>query len=501
MIRVRRLLAVILALGAMTSLVVLDKVNKVTLLTPLSTERPGKSHAVPIISTELKLTTSWFCPGVPANDAAITGVIIISNSSDSDITGTITLLSSEQQPVISALSVPARSSVALDAIAGIESKFVSAVVELNGDIGSVEQQIVHPAGDSVALCANAPSKDWFFADGFTGADSVEQVVLTNPFTDSTIVDISFVTLETKREPATLQGFVLPPRSVTVVSMDEQGARNEKVLAVSVRASSGRFIAGRSQHYLGQGRLGYTMSLGASTTSPQWWFPDGEKNANVAEQLVIFNPGDTDRTLSVIFITNGDAASGLEPATITAPAGRVVTLNTASLPTLPDGRYGILVAMVETSADQTLTALGVTDTVDNIVVEQVINRGDGKSVGTSVVLGVPTSAASTTWVAPSGATAGLDGTFVVLNTTADSASISVESVGPAGAVALSGLESIVMPASGLVTITLPVGLPVGELILRATVPVIVERLLGRGHDLVGRSTVMALPLIPSPVTVS
>lgn len=496
MMKIRRLLAMMVALGAMGSLIAFDASHDVASLTEASIESTDMPLAVPVVATESRLTTSWYCPGVPGNDATVTGVIFVSNSSDSDITGTITLLSDNQQPLVNALSVPALSSIALDAIAGIESKFVSAVVELNGGVGTVEQRIVHPAGDSVALCANAPAQDWYFADGFTGADSIEQIVLTNPFTDSTVVDVSFVTLETKREPANLQGFVLPPRSVTVLSMDEQGARNEKVLAVAIRASSGRFVAGRSQHYLGQGRLGYTMSLGASATSAQWWFPDGEKNANVTEQLVIFNPGDTDRTLSVVFITPGEATSSIEPATITAPAGRVVTLNTASLPSLPNGRYGILVATVEIPTD-----LGVVVAPADIVVEQVINRGDGKTVGTSVVLGMPMSGASTTWIAPSGATAGLDGVFVVLNTTADAASISILSVGPAGAVALSGLDSIRIPGSGMVTITLPVGLPTGELILRATTPVIIQRLLARGHDLTGRSAVMALPLIPSPVTVS
>lgn len=496
MMKIRRLFAVVLVLGALGSLIAFDATREVTVASQTSLQLASRSLAVPIIATESRLTTSWYCPGVPASDSAITGEILVSNSSDLDITGTITLLSNGQLPVVNALSVPALSSITIDAVGGIESKFVSAVVEINGGVGTVEQRITHPAGDSVALCANAPAPEWFFADGFTGADSIEQIVLTNPFTDSTVVDVSFVTLETKREPANLQGFVLPPRSVTVLSMDEQGARNEKVLAVSLRASSGRFVAGRSQHYLGQGRLGYTMSLGASGTSAQWWFPDGEKNTNVAEQLVIFNPSDTDRTLSVVFIAVGDATSSIEPATITAPAGRVVTLNTASLPSLPNGRYGILVATVDFSND-----FGGAENSEDIVVEQVINRGDGKTAGTSVVLGVPASAASTTWVAPSGATGGLEGAFVVLNTTADSAVISVQSVGPAGAVALSGLDSIVLPGSGLVTITLPVGLPIGEIILRATSPIIVERLLTRGHDLIGRSAVMALPLVPSPVTVS
>jgi len=492
MIGIRRILSVILALGTMGSMVVYDATHDATYSIPSSVEMATNPMAVPIIATEPKMTTSWYCPGVPASDSAISGVIVVSNSSDSVISGTITLLSENQQPVVDALSVPALASISVDAISGIDSKFVSAIVEINGSVGSVEQRIIHPAGDSVTLCANAPAQNWFFADGFTGADSIEQIVLTNPFTDSTVVDISFVTLETKREPANLQGFVLPPSSVTILSMDEQGARNEQVLAVSIQASSGRFVAGRSQHYLGQGRLGYTMSLGASATSDQWWFPDGEKNAGVVEQLVIFNPGDIDRTLSVLFIAAGDAASSIEPATITAPAGRVVTFNTVSLPSLPDGRYGILVASVSIPAD-----LEAPDNSENVVVEQVISRSDGKTVGTSVVLGIPTSAASTTWVAPSGMTVGIDVAFVVLNTTSNTASISVQSIGPAGAVALSGFESIEVPASGLITISLPTGIPVGEL-LRATYPVIIERLLARGHDLVGRSAVMALPLIPSPV---
>jgi len=493
--KIRRILALILVLGATGSLIAFDATRSVTSSTQPVSEVTYKLLAVPIIGAESRLTTSWYCPGVPANDQGITGTIIVSNSSDADITGTVTFFSDSQQPVSNAVSVPALSSISIDAIAGINSAFVSAMVEINGGIGSVEQHIFHPAGDSVALCANAPAQEWFFADGFTGADSIEQIVLTNPYTDSTVVDISFVTLETKREPANLQGFVLLPQSVTVLSMAEQGARNEKVVAVSVRASSGRLIAGRSQHYLGQGRLGYAMSLGASSTSAQWWFPDGEKDPNIVEQLVIFNPGDMDRTLSVLFITSGEATSSIEPATITAPAGRVVTLNTSSLPSLPDGRYGILVASVDVPTD-----LGVANSSDQIVVEQVINRGDGKTVGTSVVLGMPAAAASTTWVAASGTTAGLDGTIVVLNTTSDAATISVQSVGPAGAVALSGLESIVVPASGLVLITVPIGLPIGELIFRATSPVIIQRLLTRGHDLFGRSAVMALPLVPSPVIV-
>lgn len=494
MSRARRLVALVLALGVGGYLVYFDAFSGHSNQSGAPVVNVGElERAVPVVLADEHLTTSWYCPGVPANDKSISGSISIANSSDADITGTLTLLSKDQPPVTTSIIVPARSGIEVDALGGIKATFVSAVIELNGSGGTVEQHVVHLAGDSVALCANTPAKDWFFADGFTGSDSIEQIVLTNPFKDATVVDISFVTLETKREPANLQGFVLPPQSVIVLAMDEQGARNEKVLAVAVRASSGRLIAGRSQHFLGDGRLGYTMSLGASATSAQWWFSDGEKGPNISEQLIIFNPGDTDRSLTAVFIAAGDTGAAIEPAVITAPAGRVVTIDTSKLPTLPDGRYAILVAV--TAVD------GVTQDLaaDQIVVEQVKNRRDGNAVATSVVLGMPASAASTTWFAPSGVAAGLDGALVVFNTTAQDASISVQSVGPAGAVPLSGLEKVVVPASGVVAITVPVGLPMGELIFQASAPVIVQRLLPRGHDLIGRSAVHALPLISATAT--
>jgi len=67
----------------------------------------------------------------------------------------------------------------------------------------------------------------------------------------------------------------------------------------------------------------------------------------------------------------------------------------------------------------------------------------------------------------------------------------------GEVAITGLESVVLPASGLISIPVPDGISSGEIVIRATIPVVVQRMLLRGHDLSGRSAVLALPTIPSP----
>jgi hypothetical protein len=439
---------------------------------------------MPHVAAAEALTTNWFCPGVPANDDTISSNLVISNASETDISATVTLLSTGQTPVVNAVSIPARSNISLDARGGIGAQFVSAVVEIIGSQGLVEQIVRHPAGDAVVLCANQPETDWFFADGFTGADSIEQIVMTNPYVDATVVDITFVTADAERSPEQLQGFVLPAKSVVALSMDQQGARNEPILAVSIRASSGRLVAGRVQHYLGQGRLGYSMSLGASAMSTQWWFSNGEKLAGNTESLVIYNPSSRDRSLSVVFVNGSDSANSIDPLLITAPAHRVITVDTGAIPSLPVGRYGIIVA----TNDQDLgDSLGV-------VVEQVINRRDGNTVGTSVVLGAPLHSESTTWSAPSGVTASED-SLQIMNTTSQEGTVSVLQVGPAGAVVLGGLENLVLPAGGVVSIGVPAGLPDAQIIVQATTTVVVQRLLLRGHGLFGRSAVLALPHLP------
>ena len=75
-------------------------------------------------------------------------------------------------------------------------------------------------------------------------------------------------------------------------------------------------------------------------------------------------------------------------------------------------------------------------------------------------------------------------------------MSVLQVGPAGAVVLGGLESLILPAGGVLSIGVPPGLPSAQIIVQASVAVVVQRLLLRGNDLIGRSAVLALPHLPS-----
>ena len=85
---------------------------------------------MPVVSLDQRISTSWFCPGVPGNDGTISGSIIISNPSDGDFNATVTRLGVGVSPVVTAVTVAARSQASVNVKEGIESSFISTIVEI-----------------------------------------------------------------------------------------------------------------------------------------------------------------------------------------------------------------------------------------------------------------------------------------------------------------------------------------------------------------------------------
>jgi len=456
---VRRVIVVAIVLANAAGLVVLARrttsaPESVVIARPVVPEFRGAAKA-----------STWFCPGVPGTDDSISGLLVVSNANESPVGGTITRFALGGVASRQRFAVPARSTLEIDAVIGTQSQFVSALVESQGATIAVEQRTLHRAGNALASCASSPSDEWYLADGFTGADSIEQVVVTNPSLDSAILDVSFVTAIGERSPQSLKGVVIPPESVRVFDMAALDARNEATIAVIVRATVGRVVVGRSQHYLGRGRLGYTMALAASGVSDRWYFADGEKAANVNEEFVIFNPLSNDQQLT--FIVAGDDGVALEPLVVTSPAKRVTKFAPTSLSTLAVGRY---LAVVTATSASTATSVGV-------VIERITTRQVEKSTASAVLLGVPSPAR--TWLAPAGTTADVADSLRIFNPGSLPATFAVTYLGPAGDVAVPGYEQVTLQPGAGVSIALSGHAATTAVSVAASEPVVVQRSVPRG----------------------
>lgn len=455
----RRLAVGVVIVASVAALLLIDRRDAVTETSPVAARL-----AVPEFRTDAKAST-WFCPGVPSNDESISGLLVVSNAGETPVGGTITRFSQDGVARRQRFAIPARSTLEVDAIAGVTSPFVSTLIESQGAAIVVEQRTLHRAGDAVSTCASSPSGTWFLADGFTGADSIEQVVVTNPALDSAILDITFVTATGERAPQSLKGVVIPPESLRVFDMAALDARNEATVAVSVKATVGRVVVGRSQHYFGRGRLGYTMALAASETSERWYFADGDKAEGVSEEFVIFNPRSVDQQLT--FIVSGDDGQPLDPFVVTAPAKRVTKFAPTTLGALAEGRYSTVVTA--TSSDGS--------PAPGVVVERITTRQLEKSTASAVVLGAPQAARS--WIAPSGTAVDIQDALRVFNPGAVSAVFRITYLGPAGNLAVSGYEEVSLAPGASASVNLPQETNATSVSVTANEPIVVQRRVSRG----------------------
>jgi hypothetical protein len=315
--------------------------------TAAAVELPG----FPAVPPQKRISSSWFCPGVAAGDGVEAGSVSIANPSDTELTASVSFLSDGERE-IEVVTVPPRTRTQVESIRGRTVGVVVPVVEIIGEVGTVEQQLIYAAGDVTSQCVTSTAPEWFFADGWTVEGSSERIVITNPYPESAVVNVSFTTREGKRTPTNLQGLIVGPRRARSLSMSTEGAEGEPILAVHVTASTGKIVVSRAQHYLGGGRLGYSTTVGTPAALTKWWFAAGRTGPNVSESLVVFNPNEEDESVTVVFFGDGisvDPAtlgdqSGVTPiSTVLIPAGEVVSIDTNNVADLPKGDHAMFVS--------------------------------------------------------------------------------------------------------------------------------------------------------------
>lgn len=462
----RRIPALVLIVAAVVATVMTAR-DRLDASTP--TFSVTASGWMPFAPMSTGLTETWFCPGVPATGADdIGGEIVIANRNETRMIGTVLVMNDEGESRRLDLTVDGWASATVDLDATLPSSMVGAVIEVEGGGAVVEQRAFHPAGDSVAPCSNATSDQWYLADGFTVDGSLDQVVLTNPYDQTVVVNIEFATREGPRRPNSYRGLTVPARSIRVIDLGAPGAgaQSEPILAVAVEASRGRLVVGRSQHFLGGGRLGTQVTLASPAVRDQWWFVGGQVGDGVSERYSIYNPTDDDVEVDPIFVA---IESAVQADPIEVPAGEVRTFDPTTVldgdgnPALPPGRYAVVFS--------TLAA-------QSVVVERATTSSVDGEVATTVIAGAPPRQdgyVATEWHIAAGPSEPVEEGLVVYNADNAPGTVSVFAVGRSGPVPVDGLQDIEIAAASLVTIDLVDPLVIDrELIITSTNRVFVER---------------------------
>lgn len=452
---------------------------------PVFSDLSAAAPWMPAVPAKSGLSTTWFCPGVPASgDEGVGGEIVVANADAAPIDVRISLLGETGIVTTQDLTVAAQTRETVDVDELVTTPYASAVVEVTGGTGVVEQIARRPIGEaestSTAACTTSTSSNWYLSEGFTAEGSTEELVLTNPSPTTSQVAVDFATQEGSRQPTDLRSFTVPPQSVRVIDMSEYAARDESEVAVSVVATRGSILVARAQLYGGTNRRGYAVSLAAPAARDQWWFVDGEVGEGITERYSIYNPGD--ESIEVTPVILGQATDELVPIEPIAVRPRqVTTFSPADIEGIPTGRHAMVFS---------------TNPGEVVVVERAITRTFDGLPTTSVVMGATPrhdGFVPTTWSMAVGVQEAAEEALVVYNIDQADATVTVQAVGPGGPVDVAGLTAIPLAANGLITIDLVDDAVVGrQLIVRSSARVFVERLLPRSGGALGRVGSWPLP---------
>jgi hypothetical protein len=392
---------------------------------------------MPIARTGTALTTSWFCPGVPAmvDRSSGDGSITVLNPTDTPLSGNLTFFPGEKPSVTTPLRVPARGQAVVVPRDLAPAAFTGVLVEVYGTNAVVAQTTVTPSGWSSSPCSTTASGSWYVAEGTTTIDTTYHLLVLNPFPDDAIVDVSFAADDGFRGPTPLQGWVVKARSLRIIDVDAAIQRDQLVSA-SVVARNGRVVVGRFQTLPYAPRKGLVATLGEPSPGSQWWFANGQKGNGVKERVILYNPLDTDSSADVTVFPADPSAGAPVPLKYTIPSKQRVEVDVSSLEEVPAGPHSIVVA---------------TDPDRPVVAERVLDLVGKDRIATTVQAGSRLPAAR--WYVPMGTPAGGTNVLTVVNVTGVDTSVGVSSLGAAGETPVPALQNVQVPAGGAIAIPL------------------------------------------------
>jgi Family of unknown function (DUF5719) len=424
---------------------------------------------MPSAPLEGGLTETWFCPGVPATGSeGVEGTVVVANRTGEQRVGSALVYNEQSQNVRVPITIDGWSIVSIDLDATLPGAMVGVLVEVDGGGVLVEQQSVHPSGNSSHACANATSDTWYLAEGTTIESSLDQIVLSNPYDQTIVASLEFATREGSRAPGSYAGLTVPARSTRVIDLGAPGAgaQGEPILAVQVETTRGRIVVGRFQRFLGGGRLGTQVTLASPSTRDQWWFTNGRKGAGFSERYSIYNPTDDDVQVDTIFL--GVATSPqVEP--IEVPSNEVVVFDPSELAELPDGGYVVVFATF---------AGGL------VVVERSTTQTIAEQVGTSVVHGATPRTdgfLARTWLVPVAPAQPVTAALVIHNADNADGTVTVSAIGASGPVPVPGLTDVVLPVAQRITLDLTDPTVLGRsIVVQSTNRIFVEQAFPSGR---------------------
>ncbi len=177
------------------------------------------------------------------------------------------------------------------------------------------------AHDSIGTTQAA--REWYLAEGSTdgGMETYVLIQAPDPRTDA-VVDVVFQTDNGEVAPLTLQGLNVAKGSRVTLRVNDYVATYN--VSTRVTATSGAVVCERAMY--GNDRTWAHESIGAAWAARDWYLAEGCTGGDFETFILVQNPGDTEVSANLTFMTSAGEQTGPRDAIIPAGSRRTFKAN-------------------------------------------------------------------------------------------------------------------------------------------------------------------------------
>ncbi len=233
----------------------------------------GKDGGHGSIGTSAPSNTWYFAEGY-TGDTFDTWVLL-QNPNEGTATVTLSFMKPDGSVIDKQVSVPGRrrQSVHVDTVAGLEETDVSTTVY--SDLPIIAERSMYFSyqgrkGGHATMGASSPEKQWYLAEGYTGGEFDEYVLLLNPGNAAASVDVVFMRAGGVQVTRKVQ---MAPHSRYTIHVDEVDGLEDTEVSTKVTSDT-PIVVELAQYFNYRGLKDGNNAVGSCEPSSNWYFAEG-----------------------------------------------------------------------------------------------------------------------------------------------------------------------------------------------------------------------------------
>jgi len=194
----------------------------------------------------------------------------------------------------------ARYTINVDNIPGLEATEVSTLLQSDQDVSAERAMYFDYGGRLGGSCSAGvpvPAAQWFFAEGYTGGQFDEFILLQNPGATQANTHVTFMRADGLN---VTRDYVVKAHARQSIHVDDIAELKDAEVSTKV-ASDAPIVAERSQYFNYNGKDDGNASCGITEPKTAWFLAEGYTGGQFDTYVLLQNPNPQATTASVTFM--------------------------------------------------------------------------------------------------------------------------------------------------------------------------------------------------------